>query len=297
MDLAIRGLRRLRLLRHTVLRPRRHVCGRSFRVPIYMEKGTTLLEDNETWLGPVLQVLLLRSQGAFVEAGTNVGATLLRGHVVAPASNYIGFEPNPACVGYVEELMRENAVKGPRVIPAALSDHEGVVRLVMHHPEPTDRTATLVPDYDQGQQEDRALTVPCLAFDDVAADLAIKKVGVVRLDAGGADLEALRGMRRTIETDKPALILRLPPIYRPSNSERLRRQEAIEALLQELGYGLYRVHEQDMVLRIEPVPYPIGIHGELDWSNHIALHRDRSAPVLKAFHLVKEVQRFTPGAR
>lgn len=296
-DLLIRALRRLRLLRHAVLRPARYVCGRRFRIPVYLEKGNTHLEDREPWMDPVLQVLLLRSQGAFVEAGANLGATLLRAHVVAPASAYIGFEPNAACVGYINELMRENGITGPRVLPMALADRDGVAALLMHNPESTDRTATLIPDFDQGQQVDRTIMVPRVPFDRIADGLLEKNVGVVRLDANGGDLEALRGMADTIRRDRPALILHLPPIYRPTNTERLSRQQAIEALLAGLGYGLYRVHEHDQVIQVEPVPFPIGIHGELDWSNYIALYKDRAPAILSAFHIVKDVQRFRPGAR
>lgn len=297
MDLLIRGLRRLHLLKHAVLRPRRFVCGRSFRIPVYLDKGTTHLEDREPWLDPLLQVLLLRSQGAFVEAGTNVGGTLLRAHVIAPASQYLGFEPNPACVAYVEELMRENRITGPRVMAVALGDYDGSGVLQFHHADPADRTATLIPEYDQGQQIDRVVAVPVVRFDDVAVNLLKKEVGVVRLDTNGGDLEVLRGMQDTIARHRPAIILHLPPVYRPTNTERLRRQELIEGELGKHGYALYRVHEDGYSIHVEPIHGPIGIHGELDWSNYIAIHRDRTAGVLSAFHVVEGPQRYDPVLR
>jgi FkbM family methyltransferase len=232
-----------------------------------------------------------------VEAGTNLGSTLLRGNVIAPASSYIGFEPNPACVAYVEELLRENRIVGPRVFTAALGDQEGVGTLQFHHSDPADRTATLIPEYDQGQQVDRVLTVPVVRFDDVSQGLLARNVGVIRLDTNGGDLEALRGMRATLERDRPALILHLPPIYRATNTERLRRQELIEGELTKLGYALFRVHEDDRIIHVEHVPCPIGTHGELDWSNYIALHSDRVETILGAFHLVQGPQRYEPVLR
>ena len=117
----------------------------------------------------------------------------------------------------------------------------------------------------------------------MAAELVKGPVGVIRLDMEGADQQALAGMAEHLRRDRPALILRLPPVYRESNTERMARQLGIEAQLKEMDYRLLRVHQEKESIRLERISGPIGIHAELDWSNYVALHRDREASVLDAF--------------
>ncbi len=105
----------------------------------------------------------------------------------------------------------------------------------------------------------------------------------MRLDMEGADQQALAGMAEHLRRDRPALILHLPPVYRESNTVRITRQLGIEAQLKEMNYALFRVHQENESIRLERIIGPIAIHAELDWSNYIALHRDREASVLDAF--------------
>lgn len=282
-DLLLRSLRRLGLLRRVVLYPRRYSCGRSFRIPVYLGIGAAALEERDQWAGPVLQVLLMRCPGAFVDCGVNLGATLLKVHVISPDTPYLGFEANPACVAYVDELMAVNGITGPVVVPLALSDHRGAAMLEIYHHDPTDATASSVPDFKQGQEISKRISVPCMRFDEVAPELLKGPIGVVRLDLEGADQQALEGMVEHVRRDHPVLILRFPPVYRESNTERLHRQLRSEQVLSQLGYALFRIHLQMESIRLERLNGPIGIHAELDWSDHIAVHRDREAHVLGGF--------------
>ena len=75
-------------------------------------------------------------------------------------------------------------------------------------------------------------------------------------------------------------------MYRTTNDERARRQDRIETLLRELGYSLHRIHAIRDFVRLEAIDGPIGLHGELEWSNYIGLHHTRSDEVLSGFSLL-----------
>src|SRR5262245_40272959 len=79
--------------------------GRSIRIPAIngMECDIT-----EPWMLEILDGLLARTKGAFIDVGVNVGQTLVKVKSISIDRSYIGFEPNPACLYYVGELIKQN---------------------------------------------------------------------------------------------------------------------------------------------------------------------------------------------
>src|SRR5258708_259287 len=67
------------------------------------------------------------------DVGANVGLySELFAMAVGPAGNVISFEPSPACVGILEERLRERAAGASwEVVPVALSDEDGAAWLSM----------------------------------------------------------------------------------------------------------------------------------------------------------------------
>lgn len=286
-DLLIRVLRRLHLSRRLVLYAHRTVCGQPFKIPLFLGMGTQHLEVRDAWIDPVLQVLLTHYNGTFIDAGVNVGRVLLKVRVIAPMTPYLGFEPNPACITYLGELMRANGLDGITVVPAALGSEHAVEELLLHHLDHDDATATVVPGFKQGHPVERRVMAASLCFDQVAPALLHAPLGVVKVDVEGAEADVLQGMRDHLRRDHPALVLKIPPLYRATNDERAARQVRIEGLLKELGYRLFRVHAIRDHIRLEAIRGAIGLHGELEWSNYLALHEDGAGEVLKGFSLLK----------
>jgi hypothetical protein len=63
---------------------------------------------DELWMGQILGVLLKQNNGAFLDVGVNIGQTLCQVKSIDFQREYFGFEPNPACNMFVEELVRIN---------------------------------------------------------------------------------------------------------------------------------------------------------------------------------------------
>ena len=81
--------------------------------------GYENLNLSEPWMTNVLLGLRPLFNGHFVDVGVNIGQTLLKAHAVFGEVNYIGFEPNPTCINYVQEMIRQNGFKQTELIPIA----------------------------------------------------------------------------------------------------------------------------------------------------------------------------------
>ena len=53
----------------------------------------------------MLENLLKKKNGAYLDIGVNIGQTLMKLKSVNPKIEYIGFEPNATCVHYVNKLI------------------------------------------------------------------------------------------------------------------------------------------------------------------------------------------------
>ena len=82
----------------------------------------------------------------------NVGLYLVKLRVYSADRPYIGFEPNPSCLLYTQELIRLNGFQNSAVFPLALFDSEGVARFFAS--QPGDKTGSLMPEFKSGDSRD-----------------------------------------------------------------------------------------------------------------------------------------------
>lgn len=75
-----------------------------------------------------------------------VGQTLLKVKVPDPARRYVGFETNPRCCQYVEELIAVNRFAESTIVPAGLSDRSGLTMLWLRPNVSFDPAATTITD-------------------------------------------------------------------------------------------------------------------------------------------------------
>src|SRR5882724_8814387 len=89
-----------------------------FNVEIKLKEGITIpvmgglgynnVFGTEKWMSSVLKKILNRSEGCFVDVGVNIGQTLIKVKSIDRNIDYLGFEPNPVCVFYAENLIGIN---------------------------------------------------------------------------------------------------------------------------------------------------------------------------------------------
>jgi FkbM family methyltransferase len=262
---------------------RTDVAGAPFKVPILFGEGRQNIVPIEEWLDETLARLFRLHKGAFLDVGVNVGQTLLKAKALDPARRYYGFEPNPRCCQYVEQLIRANRLAACAVIPAGLSSYSGLAVLQMTKNTDLDSCASVVPGHwpDDSDLDTRYVTV---LHGDVAVEtIGIAEIAAIKIDVEGGELDVLRGLERTLRAHQPYLVFEILPVVDvASNYGRLRivRRRALLDLLAMLGYRLYRVHLDATVELIADIEDE---YTDLALSNYIAVHENTSESFLDAF--------------
>lgn len=218
--------------------------GRRFVVPME-DMALELIRDDEPWMIPLLKKLLPKAPGLFVDVGVNIGQTLARVKAVEPDRHVVGFEPNPECCRVLKRLMELNVYGRVTLIEAALADHAGTTQL--HVDEPADVRGSIITGFrDNMKPGKRTVEVPVLDGRELATRELGERVGFIKIDVEGAELEVLRGLRPVIERDRPLILFELLGTGSANPEiERLREQRQAEllAIFPGVHYSLRRVRE------------------------------------------------------
>lgn len=273
----LRVLERTRFLRFLNMNVRIRLLHRSLRIPIRHGVGLEWLMNNESWANATYRVLLDRFPGVFIDAGVNLGQSLVRMRLLEAERAYLGFEPNPACVEYTHRLLRVNALGDADIIKAALADRDGEVDLLMTRDDVTDPSATIVPGFKGSAPIASRRRVQVMSFGTVERTRPIGRIGILKIDVEGGEREVLLAMRTRLESDRPAVLLEILPTGMPPLEDRLRRQEDVEALFAGLRYRMLRIHDMGAHSHLERMEAPIGTHAEQRLANFVVLPAEREA--------------------
>ena len=164
---------------------------------------SSLLENGELEPGTRMLIQkLLRPGDTFVDAGANIGMhTLAAARAMQGTGRIVAFEPHPVTHDLLRKSIWMNGFSDlVETRQAAVSDRAGAEHLYLgstsgHHSlYPLELKLTVPPP----------LEVPLLRIDDILDESG--KVDLMKIDVEGAELEALRGAKATIERN-PGLAL------------------------------------------------------------------------------------------
>lgn len=225
----------------------------------------------EGWLYELLERLLPLRPGAVVDVGVNLGQTLVKCLLLDPGRRYIGFEPNPECVGVAESIIRLNHATDATIVPCGL--HERFALLTLFGQHSMDSAASLVEGFRRATHYTMSRHV-CVAPGDAALrQLAPGPIAVIKIDVEGAELEVVAGLRETIEAHRPFVLCEILPIKDEATDRgqmRRERTDRVVGTLQALGYQLYRVHH---VGSLEPLER-VNTHASLALSDYLFVPRE-----------------------
>ena len=209
-----------------------HIYGSSFSI-------------NEEWILVVLKSIFKIKGGTFLDVGVNLGQTLVEVKSIDANRNYIGFEPNPACVFYVEELKRVNGFANCNIFPVGLYTSDTILLLDLYEDNITNSGGSIIEKYwdYKNYQVKRKLLVPVFSFDTVAQTLENPKFDIIKIDVEGAELEVIKTLQDIIRRDNPFIIVEILSAYSVENKLRFDRQIQIEKLLKSLNYNILRIIE------------------------------------------------------
>ena len=173
---------------------------------------------------PVQEALrrLLAPGDVFYDVGANVGFfTILGARLVGSEGRVVAFEPVPACARAVGHNITLNGFAQAELREEAVGAASGRAQLLVvgeaswSHLASTGRHADVRAEID----------VAVVSIDELVESGAIPPPDVLKIDTEGAELQAIAGMRATIEHHRPAIVCEL----HDTNTEYL-------ALMDELDY-------------------------------------------------------------
>ena len=262
--------------RISVCLPSRLVGGRRFHIPVLMSVGLGNEQMGDSWALEIISKLLPDCPGTFLDVGANVGQTLLKVKSCSPDGPWLGFEPNPTCVMYLEKLIEVNRFNACSIIPAGLGAETGVKELEFYDDDPADKAASLVKNFRPAQRILRRQWVPVLEFSALSRSGFNETIGFVKIDVEGGEKEVLESLQSVLEKFRPVVMLEILPVYKEENRERLARQRAVEKQFRGLDYTVCRIEKSptDHYLGLRPMS-EIGIHDQLVLSDYLAVPSER----------------------
>jgi FkbM family methyltransferase len=262
---------------------------RTFITP---KSGKEMCEITEPWMLELLTRILPAKPGLFLDAGVNLGQTLLAVKACDPARQYAGLEPNPQCVAYAESLIELNGLTGCQIVPAGLGEEDSLRRLQLYHGTSFDMSASIVENFRPGHGVSSVKIVPVFTFASIERALGLRALGVVKIDVEGCEGEVLSTMRAALERDNPWLLVEILPCYSEDSVERIGRQRAIETLLDAIGYVKFRISRgpNGKLKSLLPVA-SIGVHGNMDWCDYVLCPRADAAKLAQLVPMEDEGKR------
>ena len=248
------------------------IGSEDFKIPrivfnnIYKE-----IYKQELWLDKLLTALNRTVPiYSFIDIGVNVGQTLLKIKSINPDVKYVGFEPNPFCCSFTQQIISINSLNNCKIIPCGLSDKNQILELFMSGKDNIlDSSASVVKGF-RKRESINTQFVTVLKLDEIIEDLHIEGIDVLKIDIEGAELEAVRGMLYTLKHYKPIVIMEVLPSYNSENEFRLSRQNKLAELLSELKYNIFQIRNKVGATHFEKViGFPV--HANINESDYLLL--------------------------
>ncbi|MEE9168062.1 MAG: FkbM family methyltransferase [Candidatus Neomarinimicrobiota bacterium] len=219
---------------------------------------------------PVLENLLAKKGGTFVDIGVNIGQTLIKAECVQPNLDYIGFEPNPICVFYSMELAKKNNFKNCNIVSVGVSNHDQVVELKFFQANVVDTCATIVENLRPNMEITQRHLVPVFSLESLRGLIKTDQISVIKIDVEGAELEIIESLRTIILESRPTILIEILPVYSLENKMRKERQDRFESIMSDLDYVVVRVlkNADGSLNRLQTIEQ-IGIHSNLRLCDYI----------------------------
>lgn len=271
------------ILRHIRTSKRVTIDGRTYSIPLHLGLGHSNIafHNREPNVAKVIQRLMRERKGAVIDIGANIGQTLLMIYHFDPYRQYIGFEPNPECVQYIEKLRYLNSMRNASIVGCGLGDEVKIVPLYLR--DGFSDTASIIENFRPADFYNRNINIPILPADTALSWVKdVDRISFIKIDVEGAELEVIRGLKETIKNKSPHLIFEVLPDKIFLTGQKLGDAQSairkgiaigIEEFLRSHGYSIYRIKSDGSLNSVR------SLEGERDATlsecNYVAIPEER----------------------
>lgn len=220
--------------------------GEKLRIPVihgFFNGG--YIVPAEFWMGDCLRAFVNTKPGVVIDIGVNVGLYLVKLRLISKDREYIGFEPNPFCVFFTQELIRLNAYQHARVFPVALSESDGVSRF--YASVAGDKAGSLIGSSKDMQSQNHTIDVITMTGDRFIDTLNLDEIAAIKIDVEEAEIYVLKGLKQTIARYRPYVYCEI--LYFRDDPERRQRATEIYNLVRSMNYVVLGVQTETRALQ------------------------------------------------
>lgn len=245
----------------------RSINHKNYKIPIISGIGYHHLLDHEKWLDNLLIDILPHVKGAFFDVGMNIGQTLLKVKSIDPEREYFGFEPNGVCCYYCRKLSEMNNFRNCSFFPVGLYNETKILSLYMDKDYATGATILYL---FRKKMDNFSIKINVPVFKgDFFINHVEHRVGLIKVDVEGAELEVIEGLDAIINRDKPWILLEILPVYSLNDTNglyRKNRQDQLLAILSKHKYDMFLVDElgAKLIRKTE-----IQVHADMRLTNYL----------------------------
>lgn len=182
---------------------------------------------------------LLGRDGVAVDVGANVGAhTLTLSRLVGANGRVVAFEPNPAIREKLHRNVQLNALGNVSIFGCALGEFPDVLQLRVPRKDSFEGSNPGLASLMALDTPHDCVDVTVRRFDDVADELALQRLDLIKIDVQGYEQQVLKGMDASLRRFRPAVIFEFEEwAWKKSGST----WEGVYAQLSRLQYEIWQV--------------------------------------------------------
>jgi len=256
---------------------KRKLNNKNIFIPVI--NGIKVGVSGEKWMSGVLEEIFhYNSDGAFYDVGINLGQTMIKVMTLNQNISYVGFEPNPSCLFYLQHLISANKWNRNIIVPVGLSDSDQL--LPLYGSSDTDPESTIIKEL--RPSEDYVLKiVPVFRYESIMSDVFNKKVSVIKIDVEGSELEVIKSLFSLINKDRPVIIMEVLPRQNDDSFKSMRNKKMI-GLMTDMQYSFYRIIKtsQDTYAGVSAVDN-VGDYSDPFMKDHIVIPNEYAARIKK----------------
>ncbi len=164
--------------------------------------GQSYLQGDAESTGQQILLQRLHPGMVFYDLGANIGLfSLLAARIVGAAGRVYSFEPDAEVAARLRRNIARNCFTNVTVVGAGVWSTSGVLNFLPASPSSPDKgTGMFVPE---GRAAD-ATKIRCVSLDDFISSAPLPHA--IKCDVEHAELEALRGAKKLLETSRPWIL-------------------------------------------------------------------------------------------
>jgi len=212
----------------------RKLNGKKMIVPV--KSGIKVTISGEKWMSEMLKLLFKYSNGTFLDIGVNLGQTLAKVKTIDPGRNYIGIEPNPSCIFYLQHLIKANNWQKTTLVPTGVYTSDCLLNLVGEHE--THGSSTVIDDFKDESRfsEFFSKLVPLMSFDTIENAIPDDTISFIKIDVEGAELEVMQSLQDAIKKHRPIILLE---VWQNNNDQlKISRADKLNDIVKSLNYAV-----------------------------------------------------------